>query len=70
MCRDPQCWKAGLEPRKLAHALKCPVMAGQVASIQALIEASLAGDALAEGSPAAVPAMDLGEQSALQKRGR
>ncbi|HSJ54380.1 MAG TPA: YlxR family protein [Anaerolineae bacterium] len=61
VCRDPRCWEAGLEPRKLARALKCPVTSGQVTAVQAQIAALLAGDALAEGSPAAAGATDLGE---------
>lgn len=61
VCRDPRCWEAGLEPRKLARALKCPVTAGHVASIQAQIAASLASEVLVEGSPATAPATDLGD---------
>jgi hypothetical protein len=61
VCRDPRCWAAGLEPRKLARALKCPVTAGQVASIQAQIGAPPAGDVLAAGLPAAAQATDLGD---------
>jgi uncharacterized protein len=60
VCYEPRCWEAGLEPRKLARALKCPVTASQMALIQAQIGALLAGKVSAGGLPAEARA-DLGE---------
>jgi uncharacterized protein len=51
VCREAQCWEAGLDPRQLSRALKCPVSAGELASIQAHIGTLLVGDVPGEGAP-------------------
>ena len=61
VCRDPRCWELGLEPRRLARALKCQVTAEQVAQLQAQISALL---------PAADQETDRGELSGLLEKGR
>lgn len=61
VCRDPRCWQTGLEPRRLARALKCPVAAEQVTSIQAQIAALPEGGAAGDSTRAAREGTDAGE---------
>lgn len=35
LCRNPQCWDAALQPRRLSQALRCEVSAEEVAVLKA-----------------------------------
>lgn len=45
LCLDWACFEDALQQKKLARALKCPVDAGQVASLRAEVEALLSARA-------------------------
>lgn len=51
VCRDPSCWQAALEPRRLSRALKCSVSEQDVATLKALIASSLADELPAQALP-------------------
>jgi len=44
VCRDPSCWQAALDPRRLSRALKCSASEQDVVALKALIASSLTNE--------------------------